>query len=85
MSKLKYLILGAILMAAFAYNPSKEDYFDKVLADEVNMGSKALSGIKYAVVEELYTYENYYVFGLLKKRKDDETVYLGLFNTVIGI
>ena len=84
MSKLKYIILGAILMAAFAYNPSKEDYYDRVLLDELDMGAKALPGLKYALVEGLYEYENYYVCGVLKKKNGAETAYIGAFNTVIS-
>lgn len=85
MSKLKYILLGAILMAAIAYNPDKEVYYDQVLEDELSMGSKALPGLKYAFVEELYNYKNYYICGVLKKKKDDSSVYLGIFNNVFGI
>jgi len=85
MSKLKYLLLGAALAAAFFYNPPKEQYYDKVLEDKVGMGNTILADLKYKVIEEVYEYNNYYIFGSLSDKKDGEVIYYGVAGLVFKL
>ena len=84
-SKLKYLILGALLAGAFFYNPPVEMYYNQVLEDEAGMGGGLFSEIKHTVVAETHTYENFYLLGTLKSKRTDELKYVGFVNMVIKL
>lgn len=78
MSKLKYIILGALLAGAIFYNPPKEDYYDRLLEDKAGMGGEFLSGVKHKIVEEQYEYSNYLIFGTLSDKKSGDLEYCGM-------
>ncbi len=77
MSKIKYIILGALLAAAFFYNPPKEDYYDRLLDDKAGLGGEFLSDIKHKLVEEAYEYNNYFLFGTLTEKSSGNVQYYG--------
>jgi hypothetical protein len=85
MKKLKYILLGAALMGLFFYNPPKESYYDAVLKKENKLGVDVLSGLKHTVVAGFYEYENYYLCGILRKKKDDSIVFLGIAGFIIPL
>ncbi len=82
----KFLLLFVVLLIAlFATNPDIDKYFQKALRVEMNMGDEWFSKAKYALVQTKYSYENYYIGGLMRNKLTDEVQYIGLFNQVIKI
>ncbi|MFY0642976.1 MAG: hypothetical protein JXR19_00760 [Bacteroidia bacterium] len=79
------LILVVLVVALFATNPSIDQFYQKALRAEMNMGDEWFSKAKYALIETKYNYENYYVVGLMRNEITDEVQYIGLFNQVLKI
>lgn len=80
-----FAFLIVLLVALFATNPDVDRYFQKVLRAEMNMGDEWFSKAKYSLVQGKYSYENYYLAGLLRNKLTEEVQYIGLFNQVIKI
>ena len=78
-------ILVILIIALFATNPDIDRYFQKVLRVEMNMGDEWFSKAKYSLVQAKYSYENYYIGGIMRNKLTDEIQYIGLFNQVIKI
>ena len=79
------LIIVVLVVALFATNPSLDQFYQKALRAELNMGDEWFSKAKYALIEAKYDYENYYVAGLMRNEMTDEVQYIGFFNQVLKI
>ncbi|MCB9245458.1 MAG: hypothetical protein H6606_03425 [Flavobacteriales bacterium] len=82
MGRLKYFILGAILTAAFLMNPDREEFYDRAIKDDAGIELGLFKQAQYNIIEQLYTYENYYVCGVLRSKKSGNIVYTGLFGKI---